>query len=148
MPLSSNFWVAQSADTVGGVPLSGGNSTFAIPNLLYDYVDIHLQNLGYSDPVTIIKDLDITHSGIADQQFGLYSQSQFRAFATRAFPNGTSAVLSADEVYQAIDNIRSPTCYDALNYLIPHQNTGGEDLDSVGMVPNNTPVSPSGAVRI
>ena len=121
------FWIDD-----GSIPFPiGGTSTsndprFAIPNLLYDYIgdmDNHLPAVG-SDLFNLIE------KDQTGQRIGLYDGEQFRAMLDRAgLPGfsggGASGTLSASDIYEAIDNIRSPTCYEALNYLIPTPMVGG-----------------------
>ena len=148
IPDNPQFWLSNQTDAIGGAPGSGVQEKFAVPNLLYDYIgDMSRHNpSGRSDNFTIIDPSPFSsHPNpriplIADTKEGLYNKDQFVAFVMRAFPGGTQAVLNPTDVYNAIDNIRSPTCYEALNYLIPHQNNDSQRLDSVGIAP----LDPSG----
>ena len=95
-----------------------------------------------TDPINAVNTLSQGADPHPKQKYGLHSKDQFLAMVMKAFPGtGSSAVLSAGQVSKAIDNIRAPTCYEALNYLIPNQNTGSEGLDTVGMIPKDPSVA-------
>lgn len=65
---------------------------------------------------------------------GLYDKEQFKMFAANISPLGPETVISATEVNQAIINVRRPTKYESLNYLVPTCAIEDDNSDVVSAV--------------
>ena len=138
IPFDDGFWInikLASETTIGGIPSSGVRPRFGIPNLLYDYDEItDLQDAsskGSFEDVQEIKARRDERAAIAESA-GLYDKKQFRLFAGN-LPPSNGNVLEGASVEQALNNVRRPTRYEALNYLIPTRITPGDGLDTLGL---------------
>jgi hypothetical protein len=113
IPLDNSFWINQPDQAVGGW-LQEGSIRFGLPNLIFENVGdmgIHLGN----EKIQIINPDDASTT----PNFGLYNPDQLNALKEN-FPafSGNSPIY-ANDINQAIRNVRAPTHYDAQNYLIP-----------------------------
>jgi len=142
-PGGGKFFVSSDKDVIGGIPDTGDNLTFAIPNLLYEYLDTQ-QDIGqnqtkYSSPSTSSNDTiqivtpatSIDNAKTIHEFAGLYDKDQFRMFAANIPPLGQETVISAESVNEAIYNVRRPTKYESLNYLVPTCAVSGDNSDTV-----------------
>lgn len=150
IPIEQDFWVANRTNPIGGIPASGGTAAFAIPNLLYDYEnfsDISSFGAGVGPILTIIK------SDIAPQvipELGLYSTKQFTLFRNHLAGGTGNVVITSQQVDAAIESVRQPTKYEALNYLIPiYEEDASRNRDGLESAPNVIEVgkTQSGNVR-
>jgi hypothetical protein len=135
IPTDQSFWSNGSANNViGGNPTISGQVFFGIPNLIYDYDNYNdIKNLGISrDNIQILKKptTDTLAYGIVNERhYGLYDIKQFRKFSANK-TSTTGQVLNAQQIAQSIYNVRRPTRYEALNYLVPVMDyTGANALD-------------------
>jgi len=148
IPLDPNhkFW-ANDGDAVGGAPQASSGIFFGIPNLLYDYLGDMRGQVGsgggsLNGVLGIVrKDLAQAYSNI-DEGKGLYRKDQFAAFSGN-LPNlagNSQATITTQNIYDAIYSARSPTAYEALNYLIPSDpaNNIAEGMDSASLVQGST----------
>jgi hypothetical protein len=124
MPIPSdlNFWTHDQVTAVGGIPGNGGKVSFAIPNMIYDFVDesdLSVQQ-GSSEKIHIITPIAINPklSHVAPvETLGLYHAPQFKALKDSLGP--LSASMTGEQVMNAIIRARRATKYDAINYLVP-----------------------------
>ncbi len=135
LPFTKNFWVQNQTDSIGGHPKLGVPK-FAIPNLLYDWVDgeMDAQEQG-SEPLISLQGVtsyDQTINPVEDK--GLYNKKQFEAFSKHLHDLLSGPAVGADQYYQAIRNARGPTRYEALNYLIPTAENTKENINSVSQI--------------
>ncbi len=125
---TNTFWVDNTSNAaVGGAPVSGPQVVFAIPNLLYDLVGNMSVHSAGSDKVQLISEQT---SGTA----GLYDKQQFTAFRNNLAMGG--AVIDGNAINNAIKQVRAPTRYEALNYLIPHEQPGSYDSPASTFIEN------------
>ncbi len=120
IPSGSDFWVGTINRGLGGVPGQGQTSTFAIPNMIYDFKsesDLSHQIQG-GDFVQIIGSLPFYNSS-TDETMGLYHAPQFKSLKASLGTINPGTSMSGLEVQKAILRSRRPTRYDAINYLIP-----------------------------
>lgn len=138
IPTDSSFWVPSSgASVVGGVPAVSQSTGFGVPNLLYDFDNYsEIEPLGINGLASVNKLDNVTNENDAyravifgkEGQYGLYSLKQFQLFASNK-QGGGGAIFSTQEVAQSIMNVRKPTRYEALNYMIPlFDENGNNDL--------------------
>ena len=136
LPFTKDFWVQNQTDSIGGHPKLG-TPKFAIPNLLYDWIDgdMDFQEQG-SEPLISLQGVstyEATTNPVEDK--GLYNKEQFKNFSNHLhdlLAGGTT--IEADQYYQAIRNVRGPTKYEALNYLIPTTENTKENINSVSQI--------------
>tara|TARA_R110002072_G_scaffold1989_3_gene16520 strand:+ start:83998 stop:86703 length:2706 start_codon:yes stop_codon:yes gene_type:complete len=139
IPTTVDFWASASKLTIGGNPTTGEDIGYGIPNLIYDFESISdIQGLGYNyatDISILAKAASDTMAYAAVQEDqGLYDIKQFEMFAANQVIGGGS-VLRGRDVLQSIYNVRKPTRYEAMNYLIPVLGTGDSnpvDWDTQG----------------
>jgi hypothetical protein len=119
IPTTQGFWVQDKSSAVGGVPDNSGQGvSFAVPNLLYDFPNT-VNDLGMEQTLKQVFNI-VGPGGSVASQSGLYDKQQFRLFASNMAPAGGGAVvISGMKIMEGIFNVRRPTKYEALNYLIP-----------------------------
>ncbi len=124
IPTVDDFWANISTNlAVGGIPAAGGQVFFTVPNLLYDFENVselgkaqfnnlQIQNLRRASTYSQAYEVAVPEGA------GLYDKGQFKLFEANqdAIPG---SVMGAKELLQSIFNVRRPTRYEALNYLIP-----------------------------
>ncbi len=115
----ANFW-AKTTAPIGGSPLAI-DPAFVIPNLLYDFDNISdiVGQDGGSPIETLTPALNESDSRNIKESKGLYNAKQFYKFSSNTVNPTAGTVFSAEEVKQSIENVRMPTKYEALNYMIP-----------------------------
>lgn len=136
VPVATSFWVSTDGDDIGGIPGSTASTRFAIPNLLYDYERESSElndHVASSDKIMIFSRANTDSQTLApraDESRGLYDKSQFRQFA-KNLPAGLTSTATID---QALEQVRKPTKYEALNYLLPTSNNSKENIETVSHV--------------
>lgn len=116
---TSKFFVEREDSSVGGWNSASG-IFFGIPNLVFDY-----PVSGQIDGASTFQNADdavqlITYKpkgGPSLEKAGLYNSQMFQKFSSKLTNLG--GVVNTDNIRQAIIMSRSPTEYDAHNYLIP-----------------------------
>lgn len=149
IPTDQDFWVNNSSNVeVGGTPTTSGQVYFAIPNLIYDFDDYSELNALRIDADNIqvlrraINDSAAYQNPVPEAGFGLYNIEQFRKFAANKV-TPPSGILASNDILQSIYNVRRPTKYEALNYLVPvmdYEGTNQIDIDQSNLIhplPNN-----------
>jgi hypothetical protein len=139
LPLPTNstespgpFWLDSPGNPVGGE--LGGDATriqFGVPNLVYDY-EQNFKSTGYTEASLQIHMIDATNSS-TEKPIGLFSKNQFKKFKGSAL----SSTISPDQLRHEINRIRTPTLYEAANYMVPTPNTEvnlANALDSFGFI--------------
>ncbi|TGD45814.1 Tad domain-containing protein [Halobacteriovorax sp. Y22] len=116
LPASNDFFldVSSSDIAIGGVP-SNVDTKFTLPNMIYNLNsettnDGRLQNLPYNTDL----------NSPAPVTAGLFTRQQYEDLR-RNIPNytGMQAGVSAQDLIESYKNVRSPTNYDFLNYMVP-----------------------------
>lgn len=135
IPVTSNFWVTNVNQPIGGVPTASASPLFTVPNLLFEYenfADIEGQAITASNSMQIIglapsKAASRTNS--TREALGLYSRGQYDSFRDAGGLNDviSAATISADNIDRAVLKARMPTKYEALNYMIPHLDLNAGD---------------------
>ena len=137
IPLSSDYWAQDDKQPIGGVPGKSGKIFYTVPNLLYEYSkpsDFKGQEtpttggwLQVATPIEKYEDMDkITES------MGLFSTAQFKHFSKGLDLNK----LTPTDLVNQIKEVRRPTSYEALNYLIPTYNNKEAKMDTASSVFN------------
>ncbi|MCO4792424.1 MAG: hypothetical protein KC493_01835, partial [Bacteriovoracaceae bacterium] len=136
------FWAKNNTSPIGGTP-AAGQLQFVIPNLLYDFEQGNFGQLAVHGSVigsgmTFVKRRG---SGGApgdgplsnpDENRGLLNATQYKLFRGNLIPP-SGGILTSDNINQSILNVRRPTRYEAMNYLIPtikRSGNGNDNLDS------------------
>ena len=139
IPTVGDFWANNiTNNTIGGIPGSGSEVYFTVPNLLYDFENVtELNNRKFREwqihKVKEASNYTNAYESFILEKAGLYDQNQFKLFeANQDAVAGT--VMSNQQVLQSIFNVRRPTRYEALNYLIP---VIAEDGDNPAGVDHN-----------
>jgi uncharacterized protein (UPF0333 family) len=128
IPMVQDFWVEDENDVIGGNE-DPDKIKFVIPNLVYDPEDISSGNVYGGDKIYV---MDIPHQNSSQAlNKGIFDIDQFTKFR-----DNTAAItaLTANNITEAIENVRAPTLYEAKNYLIPtsHAINNVLKLDSFG----------------
>ncbi len=122
IPISPNFWASSINNTLGGIPGSGANVFFSIPNMIYDFsspADLDEQ-AGSTGPSEVLEIEALTApSLIKNGGTGLYYKNQIKALKASLGPVSPGDSLDSARMYKALVRSRRPTQYDAINYLIP-----------------------------
>ena len=151
LPFDSDFWVIENRP-LGGTPLAGGEIFFGIPNLLYDF-----ENMGDIAPMDSGNIIEILRAAgtealarSTDETMGLYDSHQYQLFRANLVDRGSSVVLTPEDVEISLNNARSPTRYEALNYLIPTLgNSQNDGLESPHLVTSSNPTdSTKGTINL
>lgn len=140
LPLNSGsgadkFWLTDDGDNVGGW-LDGNAIFYGVPNLVYDYPNSGaIQNNSsylYRDNVQILGNQSVTAT--ASPNAGLYNKEMFNKFKTKL--KNYNTVVSSQDISEAIFMIKSPTLYEAHNYLIPTPEEVNQEIgtDSFGVI--------------
>lgn len=142
IPNVNDFYVTQPDQVIGGVPGSGIETYYAIPNLLYAYNDISdLAQSTRGAKIEIIQKAGTYAQSInPTEQKGLYDTKQYQLLIA-ALPTITNQnLVTSQQMSRAIEQVRRPTRYEALNYLIPtfeiDASTNPENLESVPVAQN------------
>ena len=134
LPTVPNFWANTSTNPAIGGSLSsgsGGQVYFTIPNLLYDFTDVtELDKSEFRDVPIQELSKAINHQEAyvhpAKEGAGLYDIEQFKLFkANQEVSSGP--LLTTKDLYQSLYNVRRPTRYEALNYMIPTITEGDQN---------------------
>ena len=154
VPFNDDFW-SSPGDVVGGIPSASSKVRYSIPNLIYEFDNYpEIQNVGYSGGSVIHSLNQASNDKFAYTQLnndggsniGLYNIDQYVKFHSNkvnADPSG--AIYTSQELVQSIYNVRRPTRYDALNFMIPLADQGGNNslnIDTnpyVALLPNALP---------
>lgn len=117
IPFSADYF-AQNGDPVGGIPGTGTEVKFVVPNLLYTNVNMSAQSAGDIQELT---DANGNRSKLnsPDELLGLYDIAQYTAFIGNLETVASDAVMSNEQIARSIASVRAPTPYEAANYLIP-----------------------------
>ena len=150
LPFDPNFWIINGSRSLGGTPKSGGEIYFGIPNLVYDFEDT-IDEIAEMDAGNV--EIQIHESAATealsrnpDEYMGLYNSRQYRYFRSNLATGFSDVVLDPDAVEESLDNVRRPTRYEALNYLIP--TLGNADNDSLEAPHAVTSDSSRGTLRL
>ncbi len=140
------FWLSAAGDRVGGIPQSGANPAFGIPNMIYDY-ETNLGELekdsmgagGSASPFVELKRAISVPEALDrnNEDVGLYDSKQFIAFAKNIPESPPGTIIDANTIHESINRARRPTKYEALNYLIPFCSpTAVDDSYDIESIPN------------
>ena len=121
--VKDSFWLSPGggSSVIGGSPARGGNIFFVIPNLIYDFGNIGdigpmdgRPSMDYLQPATSLAQSE----NVVEEKTGLYSSWQYEEFRKNLF-NVPGTVYDQSDLDKSFANVRRPTRYEALNYLIP-----------------------------
>lgn len=145
IPTTSDFYVTQPGDVIGGVPGGTEEPKFSVPNMIYTNagsMDIHEQAgqfliLVPKYPAGMeAKDHYISAiQAETNQNKGLYEPKQYEEFFKNLGAAG--AGVSADQVLEGILKARRPTAWEAWNYLVPHYVSGDSNLENPPVIFGN-----------
>lgn len=126
------FWLTNESENIGGW-INGKEVFYGIPNMVYDYPSGKLENnSGYQAG----RDIQvISRSGVgATPTAGLYNADMFTRLKSKLRNIGST--VSTQDINDAILMVKSPTVYEANNYLIPTPEDLNRDIgvDSWGGV--------------
>ncbi len=120
IPSDPTFW-ANPATAIGGSLVSNAPK-YVLPNLIYDITPGFVSSMHVESSGKPIQDMtEALSAGAATmpvETAGLFNSDQFIAFKS----NAVGADFDADTIYAAINSVRAPTVYEAMNYLIPTSN--------------------------
>lgn len=119
IPISGNFWASLTTDSnVGGIPGSGENTYYTIPNMIYDFDD-GSQISDMANPPEKIQVIKIAGNAthVPTEKLGLNDRLQFRKL--QAELGSRSQVIQSTQLEEAFARVRKPTRYDITNYLVP-----------------------------
>lgn len=141
MPFSNGFWAEDVDSVIGGQGNQNEEILFTVPNILYSGENLAAQSQGGAK-------INLITAGQAPDAVGLYDVAQYqelRNILERAKANN-GGIVNARTIEEAILEVRSPTRYEALNYLIPYAKAPGvPELHTVAYIQNaaNREASPS-----
>ena len=141
LPFDSDFWIIENRP-LGGTPLAGGEIFFGIPNLIYDFESIEdIASMDSGDIIGILRAAKTEAlSQSTDETMGLYSSQQYRLFRSNLVDRGSDVVLTPEDIETSLNNVRRPTRYEALNYLIPTLgNSQNDNLESPHLIAPSDP---------
>jgi len=150
-----NFWAKSGLSVIGGTP-NAGQLQYVIPNILYDFEEGNFGATSVHGPVLGDWMTYVQRRGsggvpgdgpLAQEDRGLLNGYQYKLFRGNLVPP-TGGILTVQNIDASIRNVRRPTRYEAMNYLIPTISRGGagnDNLDSVPMVINHP--APGGGSR-
>ncbi len=131
IPLVQDFWASNTTSSVvGGNPIVAGNPKYGIPNLIYDFDNYGNLPSGNGDLPTLTPaptdqmayttpDTDVANTG-------LYQIDQFKLFLENR-EGAVNSAFSDEDILRSIHNVRAPTRYEALNYLVPVIDSDGSN---------------------
>jgi hypothetical protein len=128
------FWITSEADNVGGW-IDGQNVFYGIPNMVYDYPTGKIENNSIYQAGNDIQIIARTGVG-STPKAGLYNRPMFERLRSKLKSTGGT---SSQDITDALLMVKSPTIYDANNYLIPTPEILNDELktDSWGAVTGN-----------
>jgi hypothetical protein len=124
IPSDTNFYAQSRSEAIGGNPTGAATQVrFLIPNLLYTYPT--LGSLSTTDDLPATRYYSYNPDlvpGSANENVGLFNGEQFKQFRSNLAGAGVS--VGADSMGQAqidaaLELVRAPTDYEAVNYMIP-----------------------------
>ena len=131
-PGKPNLFLETENDVFGGTPDQNDEDNpikYAIPNMMYDVVgDMASHNNAKIFFVKQTPDSSKAPTGSVNQNMnyvGLYDHAQFKRFKENSF-GVTTALIS-----KSLVKLKTPTTYEALNYLIPSVDALGEKVATV-----------------
>ncbi len=142
MPLPINgttdltkFWLMTDTDAVGGW-IEEQKIFYGVPNILWDYVSGDVEDGSIyqaSQQLEVISYGDV----YGTPQAGLYNKDMFARFKSHL--NNIGGTITPEDIKNGVKAIRSPTRYEANNYLIPtpeavNSTVSGSGTDSWGVI--------------
>lgn len=130
---NKKFWMTNEGDNIGGFIADGNEIFFGIPNMIYDYPTNSItNNASYqaSEKLQLIGPDNTL-------QAGLYNVDMFEKFKSKL--RNLGGTVTPEDVADALVAIRSPTLYDAHNFLIPTPEKLNSEIatDSFGYIQGN-----------
>lgn len=134
IPPGRDFWINSMNTTVGGVPGSGTEVYFGIPNMIYDFDDESdlvtqkgssgstVQVIGSSGSMINFSGDPLTScpaNALGGPTLGLYHSPQLKALKKSLGTPSPGTTMSGDDVLRSIIRARRATKYDVINYLVP-----------------------------
>jgi len=126
IPYSVPFFVQAPGDPIGGIPSSGTDALYGVPNIVYEINGSSDNQLQAGANIQILSRFNGPASAepggtpSATEKFGLYDVTQFQALLANAGTlGGAGGNVTAERVRAAIIRARHATNYDVANYLVP-----------------------------
>lgn len=134
VPADNDLWVGSPTDVIGGSANNTQSLKYVIPNLVYNTTTAASQAV-HNSPF-FIYNLPASTSNPVPYKLGLYDKEEFLALSKHL--GTTSGLIEAAAVEQALQNVKQPTDYENLNYLIPTLESINRDkmeieLDTLGL---------------
>lgn len=139
IPSSERFWANTLTTVIGGVPYTGAEVSYGIPNMIYDFNnDSQLadQNSGGSQSFETIRAQLTANSSTAEKR-GLYNSYQLKSLKQALGGDFTGKSMTSNDLMRAFVTARRVTKYDAVNYLIPDFVRTGSSASN--LAPNAAP---------
>lgn len=139
IPASESFWANTLTTVIGGVPYTGAEVSYGIPNMIYDFNnDSQLgdQNSGGSQGFETIRAQLTANSSTAEKR-GLYNSYQIKSLKQSLGGDFTGRNMTSNDLMRALVTARRVTKYDAVNYLIPDFTRTGSSASD--LAPNAAP---------
>ncbi|MDO9180838.1 MAG: Tad domain-containing protein [Bacteriovorax sp.] len=118
IPSTQKFWLFDKNNLIGGVPGTGKEITFGVPNMIYDFQnenDLSAQ-MNTSEFVQIVDYKNQQPAPI----LGLYHSPQLKALKESLGSVLPGSSMTGDDVLSSIVKARRATKYDTINYLVPN----------------------------
>lgn len=153
VPVTQNFWVRDAADSLGGIP-EVTEPKYAIPNIMFDFSNQGELDDQIGTAVSLIQSISRVSNksqamaNASGENLGLYDNRQYQRMLNVLLsdPQVSNAInnpalsLTSGMIRNALYRSRRPTRYEALNYLIPHIERQGDELELPPSVTRASPV--------
>ena len=131
-PIPSDDGFYADKNNLGGIPSqSGDDPSYAIPNMIYDFIDgvaeLNVLSVGTSylslTPAVGAGSGNPPRAKAEEGPVGLYDWDQYKYFKDSTLRN-IPQVLGGDAISEGIRRSQRPTKYEALNWMIPLRTRG------------------------
>jgi hypothetical protein len=130
VPADNSLWVNTPNDVIGGSTNNTEKLKYVVPNLVYEK---KIPSRAYHNSPFFIYEMPAFKEKRVPFELGLYDVEEFNAFSKHL--GGLSGVIEAERVENALKNVKRPTDFENLNYLIPSTDNMNVDLkiDTLGL---------------
>jgi len=137
IPNEQSFWLDGPTSVIGGSPSSGVDVKFGIPNILYDfdnYADLAQHTTSAEGAILTVRE---NNSPVPTnpEVLGLFDSRQYAKFASH-LDISDPTLVTALEIEKALESVRQPTKYEALNYMIPTMEDGANNPENLAAFPS------------
>jgi len=132
VPADNDLWVGRPEDVIGGSTNNTQKLKYVIPNLTYEKIKSPQHSI-HNAPFFIYRMPAGKPGANIPKQLGLYDREEFEAFSEHL--EKSNGFIEASAVENALKNVKRPTSYENLNYLIPTTEKINNDLqiDTLGL---------------